>query len=97
MYWHKIQNLCIILEVVHIEFGFFWGISLHNYNNTTPLEVVMKCNVGKTDRILRIGAGLLIVGWGIVGNTWWGAVGLIPLTTGLLRWCPLYVPFKVKT
>lgn len=57
----------------------------------------MKCNVGKTDRILRIIAGLAIIIGGIYFQNWWGAVGIVPIATGLLRWCPAYLPFGIKT
>lgn len=57
----------------------------------------MKCNVGKTDRILRMAAGSAIIIAGIYFQNWWGAVGIIPLATGLLRWCPAYLPFGIKT
>lgn len=57
----------------------------------------MKCNVGKTDRMLRIIIGLAIVGVGTAIQSWWGVVGLIPLITGLIRWCPAYVPLKIST
>lgn len=57
----------------------------------------MKCNVGKTDRLLRIIAGLAIVLGGIYFQSWWGAIGIIPIITGLLRWCPAYVPFGIQT
>lgn len=51
----------------------------------------MKCNVGSIDRILRISVGLALVALaanGIVG--WWGWLGLIPLATGIFRFCPAY-------
>ena len=57
----------------------------------------MKCNVGKTDRDLRIIAGLAIICWGLATQNIWGAAGLIPLLTGVLRWCPAYLPFKIST
>ncbi len=57
----------------------------------------MKCNVGKMDRLLRIIAGSAMVIAGIYFQNWWGAVGIVPITTGLLRWCPAYVPFGIKT
>lgn len=57
----------------------------------------MKCNVGKTDRVLRIVVGLAIVGAGVYFQNWWGAVGVIPLVTGLFRWCPAYLPFGIST
>lgn len=57
----------------------------------------MKCNVGKTDKIFRIIVGLIIIGAGFYFKSWWGAVGIIPLATGLIGWCPLYVPLKINT
>ncbi len=57
----------------------------------------MKCNVGKTDRALRIIAGLCIIGFGVVTQTSWGLIGLVPLFTGLVRWCPAYVPLNIST
>lgn len=57
----------------------------------------MKCNVGKMDQIVRIAAGVLIIGAGFYFQNWWGVTGIIPLLTGLFRWCPAYVPFGIKT
>ena len=57
----------------------------------------MACNVGKADRIVRIGAGLAILGAGVAFRSWWGALGLIPITVGALRWCPLFTLFGVST
>ena len=57
----------------------------------------MKCNVGNTDRLLRIIIGLLVLVLGYIYSSWWGLIGLIPLLTGLFRWCPAYLPFKKNT
>lgn len=57
----------------------------------------MKFNVGTVDRLLRIILGLLIAILGVVYNSWWGLVGLVPLLTGIFRFCPLYLPFKLST
>jgi len=57
----------------------------------------MKCNVGSTDRLLRIIIGLVILVIGYISENWWGLIGLIPLLTGLFRWCPAYLPFKINT
>ena len=53
----------------------------------------MKCNVGKTDRMLRIVAGLAIMGAGVYFPSWLGAIGVVPLLTGIFRFCPAYLPF----
>jgi hypothetical protein len=51
----------------------------------------MKCNIGHTDRVLRITVGVTLMGlagFGIVGA--WGWIGMIPLATGMLGNCPTY-------
>ena len=59
-------------------------------------------NEANWDRIARVvlGVGLLIVGFGVIGGTGGtvlGIVGLVPLLTGLVGWCPLYSVFKFRT
>ena len=53
----------------------------------------MKYNVGGIDRLIRILAGLVIIAAGFYFQSWWGILGIIPLLTGSLRWCPAYLPF----
>lgn len=51
----------------------------------------MKLNVGGLDRVLRIVVGLVLIGLaatGVVG--WWGYIGVVPLFTGVFRFCPAY-------
>lgn len=57
----------------------------------------MQCNVGKTDRALRIVVGLAVIVAGVATGSWLGAIGLVPLFTGIVRWCPAYVPLKIST
>lgn len=57
----------------------------------------MKCNVGKTDRYLRIVVGIAIVAVGFYMQSWWCAIGIAPLLTGIIRWCPAYVPLGIST
>lgn len=55
-------------------------------------------NVGRLDQIIRIiiGAAFIALAYsGIIGN--WGYIGVIPLFTGLIRWCPLYTVLGVQT
>lgn len=48
-------------------------------------------NVGTIDRILRVVVGLGLLSLVFVGpQTWWGLVGLIPLLTALIGFCPAY-------
>ena len=58
----------------------------------------MKNNVGGMDRILRIVAGLALIGATLAGAIGpWGWVGLVPLATGLLNFCPLYTVLGFNT
>jgi hypothetical protein len=57
----------------------------------------MKPNVGTIDRILRIIAGLALLGAGCYIKSWWGLVGLGPLLTATFRFCPAYLPFGLST
>jgi Protein of unknown function (DUF2892) len=57
----------------------------------------MKCNVGSIDRLLRIILGLIIAILGVVFDSWWGLIGVVPIATGLFSFCPLYVPLKIST
>jgi len=56
-----------------------------------------KCNVGKTDRTVRIIAGVAIIAVGAYMESWWGAVGIVPLLTGIFRFCPAYCPLGIST
>jgi hypothetical protein len=57
----------------------------------------MKCNVGKTDKAIRIIVGAAIILAGVYFKSWWGAVGVIPLITAFIGWCPAYIPFGIST
>lgn len=57
----------------------------------------MGCNVGTTDRVVRIVLGLVIILAGLYFQSWWGLIGIIPLVTGALRMCPLYRIVGINT
>lgn len=57
----------------------------------------MKCNMGKTDRILRGIAGVVVIAAGVYYQSWWGAVGIIPLGTAIIGLCPAYMPFGISS
>ncbi len=57
----------------------------------------MNKNLGKIDRILRVLVGLIIIVIGAMNNSLLGAIGLIPILTAVIAWCPAYVPFKLST
>jgi hypothetical protein len=58
----------------------------------------MKLNIGSADRVLRIVAGLVLVGLTITNYIGvWGWLGLVLLATALINWCPLYAVLGLKT
>jgi hypothetical protein len=63
-------------------------------------EKHMKANVGTIDRAIRavLGLGLLSLILLLEGNArWLGLIGLVPLATAFLGWCPVYLPFGIST
>jgi len=57
----------------------------------------MKANVGGIDRILRIVVGAALIGWAVIGGPVWAYIGVIPLATGLVKFCPFYPLLGIKT
>ena len=58
----------------------------------------MTINEGTVDRIVRVVAGLVILSLAFIGpKTAWGYVGLIPIATGLVGYCPAYSLFGINT
>lgn len=57
----------------------------------------MKTNVGATDKLIRIVAGIVLIIIGIFYSKIWIIIGLIPLITGLIGYCPLYTLLGINT
>ncbi|MET0051310.1 MAG: DUF2892 domain-containing protein [Candidatus Thiodiazotropha sp.] len=60
----------------------------------------MTQNVGGIERFIRIIAGLAILAWGFLLSNpinWLGAIGLVPLLTGLISYCPMWSIFGINT
>lgn len=58
----------------------------------------MRANVGGIDRMLRVVLGLGLIAsslMGVIGQ--WGWIGIVPLATGVFRFCPAYLPFGMRT
>ena len=59
----------------------------------------MKRNVSFTESFIRIWLSIVLIGLSFISNAsslllW---IGVVLIITGVLRWCPLYLPFKMKT
>ena len=58
----------------------------------------MKSNVGGIDRVLRIVAGLVLIALAATGTIGvWGWIGVVPLATAALGFCPLYTVLGLST
>jgi hypothetical protein len=57
----------------------------------------MSCNVGSIDRIIRILAGLALIAWALMGGPVWAWIGVIPLATGVFKFCPAYSLIGMNT
>lgn len=58
----------------------------------------MKTNVGGLDRIARVVLGLTLIALAATGTVGvWGYIGVVPLATAAMGWCPAYVPFGLNT
>ena len=55
-------------------------------------------NAGSVDRVIRVVAGVALIGASLSGAIGlWGWIGVVPLVTGLFRFCPGYLPFGLST
>ena len=57
----------------------------------------MTKNVGGIDKIIRILAGVALIAWALMGGPVWAWIGVVPLATGLLGWCPAYTLFGMNS
>lgn len=58
----------------------------------------MKTNEGGIDRGLRVVAGLALIAAAATGTVGlWGWIGIVPLATGLVGWCPVYTMLGINT
>jgi len=57
----------------------------------------MKRDVGTADRSIRVVVGVFLLFQALVNGYWWGYIGIVPIATGLLGWCPLYSLLGIST
>ena len=59
---------------------------------------MIKPNLGSIDRTIRILAGIGLLALAFVGTqSPWGYLGLVPLLTGVIGFCPAYCPLGLST
>jgi hypothetical protein len=65
---------------------------------STGDALMTSLNVGNIDRAFRILLGLVLIGLAATGRiSAWGFFGILPLSTGVAAWCPLYRLFGIRT
>lgn len=57
----------------------------------------MQKNIGQIDATIRIILGVLIIAIGLANSSIFGVIGIIPIFTALVKWCPLYTILKIDT
>ena len=57
----------------------------------------MTTNVGTVDRALRVILGLVLLGLAVFGGQWWGWIGVVPLVTAAVGFCPAYKLIGLNT
>jgi hypothetical protein len=57
----------------------------------------MQMNVGVIDRVARIVVGIALIVWAVIGGPLWAWIGVVPLATGALGWCPAYTLLGLRT
>lgn len=67
-------------------------------SNNPSKELKMKCNAGMIDRALRVIAGLVLIALAATSTIGvWGWIGVVPLLTGIVGFCPAYAIFGMNT
>jgi predicted RND superfamily exporter protein len=57
----------------------------------------MKANIGTSDRVFRLLLGVVIVLFGVITESWWGLIGLLPIMTAVTSFCGLYTLLGIST
>ncbi len=58
----------------------------------------MKANVGGYDRVARVVLGVVLIALAATGTVGaWGYIGIVPILTAAIGWCPAYLPFGIST
>jgi hypothetical protein len=57
----------------------------------------MTKNVGSIDRLLRAALGIALIVWALAGGPMWAWIGVVPLATAAISFCPLYAMLGLRT
>jgi hypothetical protein len=76
------------------------GCNVPRCNPDSKRRMTMTTNMGTIDRALRAIGGLALLAWALLGTGEWhvlGWIGIVPLATAAIGWCPLYTLIGVST
>ncbi len=59
--------------------------------------MILKKNVGYMDSIIRVVLGALILSMGLFYDSYWGFIGLIPVISGAISFCPIYRLMRISS
>jgi hypothetical protein len=57
----------------------------------------METNEGLIDRLIRAVVGIALIVWALTGGPVWAWIGVVPLLTAAVGWCPLYAVLGLRT
>jgi len=57
----------------------------------------MKANIGTSDRVFRMLLGVVVILIGVIAESWWGLIGLLPIMTAVTSFCGLYALLGIST
>ncbi|MCX6828066.1 MAG: DUF2892 domain-containing protein [candidate division Zixibacteria bacterium] len=57
----------------------------------------MKANIGTSDRVFRMLLGVVVILIGVIAESWWGLIGLLPIMTAVTSFCGLYSLLGIST
>ena len=58
----------------------------------------MKLNIGSMEKVIRIVGGIVLIALAYTETLgMWAYIGVIPLVTGLMGWCPIWSLLKINT
>jgi len=57
----------------------------------------MKANIGSIDKTIRVIVGMIIIAIGVITESWWGLLGVLPILTAFTGFCGLYALLGVST
>ena len=92
MVFIKLTIIILLCDITHKK-NYVVTLSLYNILK----QILMKSNVGSTDKIIRVILGLGIIGAGVYFKNWLGLIGLVPLLTAFMGFCPLYSLFGINS